>query len=236
MNIIVTLAGQGRRFQEAGYKQAKPLIPLPDGKPMIAHVLENVYHNPFDKIYLINRHPTELRSSPHLKRFSPTYLDLDYVTQGAACTALLAKEYINNSDSLLLVNSDQYVGDPMAIASFVDYMKENNADGGSLCFIDDNPKWSFVRVQNGCITEFREKEPISQIANVGIYYFKRGSDFVRCAEKMIHENFRVNGEFYTAPVFNYLIAEGGKVLPYMVNRMYGLGTPEDFEKNKDKIK
>lgn len=203
---------------------------------MLYWVFENTFTDPKDKYILVHSHMGNPKNYPEFSRFSPIYIEETGPLQGQATAILLAKEYINNDEELLIINSDQFVADPQVVDSMVKYFRENNADGGIMCFLADNPKWSFAKVKDGVVVETAEKNPISQNATVGIYYWKNGKDFVKYAEQMIKDDVRVNNEFYACPVFNYLIAQGGKVLPYMVNRMYGLGTPEDFEKNKDKIK
>jgi hypothetical protein len=99
----------------------------------------------------------------------------------------------------------------------------------------DDPKWSFVGLDGARrVTRVAEKQVISHEATVGIYNFRRGRDFVRGAEAMIAKDLRVNGEFYVAPVYNELIAEGARVAIYNVGRegagMYGMGIPDDLER------
>jgi hypothetical protein len=83
--------------------------------------------------------------------------------------------------------------------------------------------------QNGFVTEVAEKNPISDMATVGYYYWKHGSDFVKYAETMIDENIRVNNEFYVCPVFNQAIEYGKKIKTFEADSMWGLGTPEDLK-------
>jgi len=108
-------------------------------------------------------------------------------------------------------------------------MNENNCDGGIVTFNSTHPKWSFVKLDdNGFVTEVAEKNPISDIATVGIYFWKKGSDYVKYAEKMIEKNVRINNEFYVCPVFNQAIEDGKKIITHQIDKMLGLGTPEDL--------
>jgi len=157
-------------------------------------------------------------------------IQVDRVTEGAACTALLARDLINNDDELVIANSDQWID--WDSRHFLAYMRARHADGGILTFFSTHPKWSFVRVDelSSRITEVAEKRPISNVATVGIYYFRRGRDFVAAADRMIQKNVRVNNEFYVAPTYNEMIADGKQIYPYPVAEMKGLGTPEDLER------
>jgi dTDP-glucose pyrophosphorylase len=141
---------------------------------------------------------------------------------------LLAKKFINNEDSLIIANSDQYIEwDPI---DFLYFVQENKADGGILTFESMHPKWSYAKLdENGNVTEIAEKKVISNLATVGIYWYKRGCEYINYAEQMIKKDIRVNGEFYVAPIFNEYIQDGKKILTYNVNKMQGLGTPEDLE-------
>ena len=124
---------------------------------------------------------------------------MDGITEGAACTALLAKEYIDNDAPLFFANSDQWVDwNPVG---FMYEMQETEADGGIVTFKSTHPKWSFAKI-DGRVTEVAEKNPISENATVGYYYWKHGSEFVKYAEQMIEKDIRVNNEFYICPVFN----------------------------------
>lgn len=225
MNILIPMAGRGSRFAEQGYTFPKPLIDV-GGRPMIQVVTDSLGLNGH-YIFLVLREHLEQYAIPDLvKRMvhSSTIVPVEGVTEGAACTALLAKDLIDSDEALVIANSDQIVyWDP---ADFFDKMVD--ADGGIVTFPSTHPKWSFVRVEGQRVVEVAEKRPISRLATVGIYYFRHGSDFVRAAEEMIAAEERVNDEFYIAPTFNRLIAKGARVLAYPSRRMIGLGTPEDL--------
>ena len=151
---------------------------------------------------------------------------VDHITEGAACTVLLAEKYIDNEDALMIANSDQYVDTD--INNYLAAMKDY--DGLIMTMPADDPKWSFIRYdENGFVTLVREKEVISDQATVGIYNYKHGSDFVKYAHQMIDKNIRVNNEFYVAPVYNEMIEAGMKLVYCDVGvKMYGLGVPEDL--------
>lgn len=158
-------------------------------------------------------------------------IPVDHVTEGAACTVLLAEEYINNNDQLMIANSDQYVD--IDINEYLQSM--NDVDGLIMTMYADDPKWSFIQYnEDRYVTLVREKEVISNEATVGIYNFAHGSDYVKYAHQMIDKNIRVNHEFYVAPVYNEMAEDGKKIVYYNIGSegdgMYGLGIPEDLEK------
>ncbi len=228
MNVLIPMAGAGSRFAEVGYTFPKPLIEV-NSKPMIQVVLENLN---------IEAKYTFVVRKEHYEKYSLQYLltliapgcniiQVDELTEGSACTTLLAKEYIDNDDPLLLANSDQFMewNSNECLYAF-------NADGidaGILTFKATHPKWSYAKVgADGFVAEVAEKKPISDDATVGVYYWKKGSDYVKYAEQMIEKDIRTNGEFYICPAFNEAIEDGKKVRIKEIERMWGIGTPEDL--------
>jgi HAD superfamily hydrolase (TIGR01509 family) len=229
MNIVIPMAGAGSRFRDAGYTFPKPLIEV-RGKPMIQVVVENINIDA-NYIFIVQKSEREkynLDTLLNLIAPNCTIIETDGVTEGAACTALLSKEFINNDDPLFFANSDQFV--EWNSSDFLYNMQESNVDGGIVSFRSTHPKWSFAKIdESGFVTEVAEKNPISDIATVGFYYWKHGSDFVKYAEQMIKKNVRVNNEFYVCPVFNQAIESGKKIKTFDIDKMWGLGTPEDLE-------
>ena len=229
LNVLIPMAGAGSRFVNAGYTFPKPLIEV-RGKPMIQIVVENIGLEANYHFVVQKQHREKYNLDTMLNLIAPgcKIIEVDGITEGAACTALLAKEFINNDKPLFFANSDQWVDwDPM---EFMYSMQETNADGGIVTFKATHPKWSFAKIdKNGVVTEVAEKNPISDNATVGYYYWKRGSDFVKYAEEMIEKNIRVNNEFYVCPVYNQAIEDGKTIRIAEAKSMWGLGTPEDLE-------
>lgn len=228
LNVLIPMAGAGSRFQQAGYTFPKPLIDV-EGKPMIQVVVENL-NIEANYIYVVQKsHREKFNLDTLLNLITPNckIVEVDGLTEGAACTALLAKEHINNEHPLFFANSDQFV--EWDSNEFFYKMNENDADGGIPTFKATHPKWSFAKLdEEGFVTEVQEKNPISDLATVGFYYWKHGSDFVKYAEEMIEQDIRVNNEFYVCPVYNNAIKGGLKVRTFDVPKMWGLGTPEDL--------
>ena len=235
INIVIPMAGLGSRFSAAGFEKPKPFIDV-SGKAMIVRVLENLaYQNA--RYILIARKEHIQRESELVNEIKKSYnvdiITIDEVTEGTACTVLAAKDFINNDDPLVIANSDQIVD--INFYDFVDDSLNRNLDGSILTFIDEkkNPKWSFAKInKNQMVTKVKEKQPISKYATVGIYMFNKGRYFIDGVADMITSNDRVNGEFYTCPVYNYLISDRLQIGIYDIDPtlMHGIGTPKDLDK------
>lgn len=232
INIVIPMAGQGSRFLKAGYTTPKPFINVL-GKTMIEKVLDNL-KIPDAQFIIIARNEHLLAREELVKKIIKKYnckiITIDRLTEGAACTVLLAENLINNEAPLLTANSDQIVD--MNFADYIGDSDKKGMAGSILTFYATHPKWSYAKTDDsGFVTDVREKQPISSHATVGLYYFKKGKDFVAAAREMINNNDRTNNEFYVAPAYNYLIKRGQKIGIYEIkeSQMHGLGTPEDLE-------
>ena len=152
-------------------------------------------------------------------------IEIDGIT--GSCALHYLKIYII-LNPLIIANSDQYIVWNSSKTLYNFYTK--NFDGGILTFNSIHPKWSYAKCdENLIVTEVAEKKVISKNATVGVYYWKKGSDYVNYADKMIKKNKRVNNEFYVCPVFNEAINDGKKIAISQVEKMHGLGTPEDLK-------
>jgi len=233
INIVIPMAGQGSRFVKAGYKKPKPFIDV-NGLPMIELVIKNL-SIPNARYILIARND-HIMAEPLIvnnlqKNYNVTFIGIDKLTEGTACTVLFARSLINNNIPLLIANSDQLID--CDINDFINDANKRKLDGSILCFEEPNkdPKWSYAKLdKNNLVDKVKEKEPISINATVGIYYFNQGLFFTDNAVDMIINNDRVNNEFYTCPVYNYLINADYKIGIFKIDKikMHGIGTPEDL--------
>ncbi len=229
LNVLIPMAGLGSRFKEAGYKDPKPLIEI-FNKPMIYHVVENLNIEANYIFLVLKEHYENYHLHRVLNLIKPNcdIVIVDTITQGAACTTLLAKKFIDNNNPLLIANSDQLIEWNSNECMYA--FSNSSIDGGILIFDADHPKWSYAKLaENGFVEEVAEKKVISNNATVGIYYWAHGSDYVKYAEKMIENNIRTNNEFYICPVYNEAINDGKKIRVKKVDKMWGLGTPEDLK-------
>jgi HAD superfamily hydrolase (TIGR01509 family) len=228
LNVLIPMAGAGSRFAQQGYTFPKPLIEV-NNKPMIEVVVNNLN---------IEAHYIFLVQKEHYKKYNLKYLlnliapgcdiiQLDGVTEGAAVTTLLARDLINNNNPLVIANSDQYIEWNSNECMYA--FSADEIDGGILTFPAHHPKWSYAKLgTDGFVSEVAEKQVISSNATCGVYYWKHGSDYIKYAEQMINKNIRVNNEFYVCPVFNEAISDGKRFRIKTIDRMWGIGTPEDL--------
>jgi len=234
VQFVIPMAGLGSRFSKAGYEKPKPFIDV-IGKPMISRVIENLYVRK-SKFVLIAR-GEHLTAEPDAAaeiegRGDIRFLPIERLTEGATCTVLSARKALDPDQPIVVANCDQIVD--FDCTAFVNDALDRDLDGSILVFRDvhRDPKWSFAKVDiEGFVTEVKEKVAISDLATVGIYYFKSAQVFYNAALDMISMNDRVNNEFYVCPLYNYMIAEGQKVGVYEIEQsaMHGIGTPDDLQ-------
>lgn len=231
MNILITMAGAGSRLV-GDSNLIKPLFPI-NGKPMIEHVIDNLGLNGTYIFIVQKSHRKEWKLDELLNSLVPRckIIEVNGLTEGQASSALLARKFIDNNKPLLTANCDQIL--QWDNTDFAEALKDKSLDGCIPVIKADNPSMSFAEVDsNGYVTRTAEKEVISNWGTVGLYYWKKGSDFVRYADEMIAEDVRVNNEFYICPVYNYAIKQGRKISIYEVEKMYALGTPEEVNHYK----
>ena len=229
LNVLIPMAGAGQRFADAGYSFPKPLIEV-FGQSMIELVVRNLNVNAKFIFCVRREHLETYNLESYLRLLAPgcKIVVAPAITEGAASTALLAEELIDDETPLLIANSDQFV-DWDSSATLYQFSADG-IDGGIVTFQASHPKWSFAEIDDdGFVKRVAEKDPISNVATTGIYYWAKGSDFVKYAKQMISADIRTNGEFYICPVYNQAVRDGARVVTKPVDRMWGLGTPEDLQ-------
>ena len=229
------MAGRGSRFSEQGYLDPKPLLKI-NNKLMIEGVIDNLKPSCKHRFIFIcqeehiTKYNLDIRIASHSKK--AIIIPINYITKGAASTVLLARDYIDNDSQLMIANSDQWID--FSIDYYINSFNKIGSDGMIMTMTSTEDKWSYVRFNNsGNVTEVVEKEVVSNDATVGIYNFRKGSDFCSAANDMISAEKTVNGEFYVAPVYNEMIKNSKVISTLNIGSpgqgMYGLGTPEDFQ-------
>ena len=131
----------------------------------------------------------------------------------------MAKKYIDNSKPLLLANSDQYIewNSSQAMYNFI----SKKVDGAILTFKSTHPKWSYAKTETNSekVLEVAEKKVISENATVGVYYWRKGSDYIKYTKSMIRKNIRINNEFYVCPVYNEAIQDNKNIIIHNIKNV-----------------
>ena len=233
LNILLLMAGRSDAFKEAGYEFPKNLVEI-DGAPLIQRVIDGLacLRGPNTQlIYAIRRDENRrFHTGQVVHLLDPSGIVVDVVgeTSGAACTALLTIEHINNENPLLIINGDIVLD--YDLATVLDDFRKRALDGGVTAFRDVHPRWSFVKVNSeGLAIEFAEKRPISDLATAGLYYYAQGRDFVQATSAMMQKDAHVDGLFYVCPAYNEMILQHKRIGYYAVpkNAYFSLKTPHD---------
>jgi dTDP-glucose pyrophosphorylase len=220
------MAGQGSRFTAEGYTKPKFLVDVLS-QPMIEAVIKNLNLEDANYIFLVlKEHLDSFDLLNELNKIAPDckVVSVDSITDGAARTTLIAKDLINNDSPLIIANSDQIINWDRKVFSHLVTRKNVVA-----LFKSTDPKWSYAKIVKNKIVQVAEKKVISDDATVGVYGWRKGSDYVKYAEQMISKNIRTNNEFYVCPVYNEAIEDKQEVVPFYVAEMHGIGTPEDLK-------
>ena len=230
MNIVIPLGGLGKRFEDEGFLDPKPLIPI-DGKPMIIWAIESLGISG-NFIFILRKSPSSDSIKYVIKEHIPDCVieEIDYLTDGPASTCLVAKSYINNNEKLIIANCDQIMwwnGD-----YFLNAANHTDYDGMIVTYYANTSKNSYATLdKRGYVSSIKEKEVISNISLNGIHYWKCGKYFVESAEQMIAQNDRaINGEFYIGPSYNYMIKNNKKIGIFHIPEFQhnAVGTPDDL--------
>ena len=236
LNLLVLMGGSSEAFVQSGYAFPKNLVEI-NGAPLVQHVLDSLGRLACPdgkKVICVLRAEENARfyTGAVIRLIEPmaTLVELSGVTSGAACSALLAVDSINNQEPLLITNGDQILNTDLnaVIADF----DRRGLDGGVVVFRDIHPRWSFVKCnEKGEVIEAAEKRPISNLATAGFYFFRQGADFVEAAQRMIIKGASVNNQFYVCPAYNELVLKQKKIGVFEIPKSayISLATPAGVE-------
>ena len=214
INILIPLAGSNQFFNESEYPFPKPFIEI-NGTTMIEHVISNFDSIQREKqfIFIVNSDDCKKYHLDNVLNLLTDHkcqiVKIDNETKGAACSAMMAIEFINNDRPLIIVNADQIL--EINIDSIVEDFSK--VDGGVVSFDSVHPRWSFIRLdENGFIVETAEKRPLSKHAVAGFYFYTKGEDFIQSAMKMIKKDANVGGLYYIAPTLNEMVLKNKRLI------------------------
>lgn len=227
-NLLLPIAGNSKRFLDAGYSMPKPLI-LAKNKHVIDWSLESVDISECNLIFIVRlEHIHNFNIDKILKqKFGEDIkiISIEKPTRGALETCLYAKDYIDNDKELVVYTPDIYFFPKFNLSDI-----PKNSDGFLLTFIANSSDHSYSRInQNGLVDMVAEKEIISNHANIGLYYFKDGKTFIKYASEIIENNLTVKNEFYIAPIYNLMIRDNHTITSFDTEKVHILGTPESFK-------
>lgn len=232
LTVLITMAGLGSRFRKVGYTVPKYQIEA-HGKTLFEWSMESLkgfQKEENDYIFVVRKEDDSedfIRSTcEKIGIHNVTVIGIDYLTDGQATTAMLAKDVWDPQSALMIYNIDTYVE--------AYEMKEEQiaGDGFIPCFHADGDHWSFAKLDEaGKVVEVREKVRISDNCTLGAYYFKTCQLYADLYnEYYTSEEKLEKGEKYVAPLYNYLISKGGDVRISIVDydKVHVLGTPEEL--------
>lgn len=233
MTIIITMAGNGKRFRDSGYDKPKYMIEA-KGKTLFEWSMESLkgYSEFTEKYFFVVKKEDDARSfiidkCTSLNIQNIEIIELSGITDGQATTAFAAALKCNSTAPILIYNIDTYVeaGEMK--------MEDIEGDGHIPCFRGKGDHWSFVKLgSDGFATEVREKQRISEFCTVGAYYFSSAGMFIKFYNRYYSENNvdKNNKEKYISPLYNYMIQEGMKVSVSIISneKVHVLGTPREL--------
>jgi len=240
INILIPLAGSQQFFSESEYVYPKPLIEI-DDRTMIEHALESYKTIPGEKqfIFLVNSDDCKKYHLDNVLKLLTNneckIIKINNTTKGAACSALLAIEIINNDTPLIIANGDQIFD-----ISLEYYISDfQNYDAGVIVFNSIHPRWSYVKTNNqNSVIEVSEKRPISTNAIAGLFFFNKGEDFVNSAINMIKKDNNIDGKYYIAPTLNEMILKNKTITISPIDKRdyHTFYTPQKIEEYKKNIR
>lgn len=232
MNIIITMAGLGSRFREAGYNCPKYMIEA-KGKSLFEWSMDSLvdYYPHVDKVLLVVRKEDNATQfiCEKCRKYgikSTKIIEIDHLTDGQATTALIAVQQCDSKESIMIYNIDTYI-EPYEMK-----YSDIRGDGHIPCFHADGDHWSFVKLdEEQNVIEVREKVRISDNCTLGAYYFSSGELYKNLYDEYYADASHIEKkEKYIAPLYNFMIQMGMSVTMSIVDseKVHVLGTPDEL--------
>ena len=227
-NLIIPLAGYGKRFVKEGYKTLKPFIPVDPHNKMIDLIIGNFPKN-INKIFIV-RDDLEKKYFNFLKKIknSKVYFIKPH-NYGPLYTLYSIKHKIINMKKIYVSYCD------------INWTWKKNSKIDHNCnyvfcykgyhpFTEDNNNYAFCKTDRSNIIQIKEKESFTnrwqnEPLSVGLFYYRNGSDLVESANELINNNIKINNEYFPSLSFNILKKKKIK----LVKNFSHIGKPDYFE-------
>lgn len=242
VNILIPIGKKSNFFNKNEFLFPQSLIEIND-KTIIQLVIENYETIKDEKrfIFIVSKEECDKYHIDNVLKLLTNYnskiITLDSPTKGAVCSCLMAIEYIDNEDELIIANSDQIFN--LNINNVLNKYREKDSDCGVISFESVHPRWSFVlEDENNKIIETAEKRPISKNAIAGFYYFKNGKSFINASMKSIKRDASIDDNYYIAPIINEMVLDNMNldILKIDKEEFVTLYSPDKIKEYKDKLK
>lgn len=253
MKILLPMAGEGKRFQDAGYTANKAVLPMiyrkTGGKcPMVVcsvKDLPGIEERGGNIAFIMRDFHLEMGVDGEIRKWYPDahFYMVRHLTEGQACTCLLARDFIDDEDELLIAACDN--GIEYDAQAFEELKKTNDVivftyrHDARVCDAPDAFGWVLVndanKVTGVSVKKHISEKPENDHAIVATFWFKHGRIFVDAAEKMIRDDDRVNNEFYVDQVLKHVLELGYSASVFEVERFLNYGAPADYENYKKMI-
>lgn len=232
INILILAANDFHDDRDSGYPLGLSEI---NGKTLMQHLTEQCNSIPGARLTLaVNEQDCKRWHLDNVVRLlapNANVVQIRRTTSGAACTALLAISDFSSEDPLLIVNGNELID--VDFNGVVTEFSEAKFDAGVVIFPSVHPRYSYVRLnEEQLVVECAEKNPISNHATVGFYWFRRGRDFVESAQQTIFKHAHVDGKYYICPTMNEMVLRQARIGVHHISaqQFHPLKSERQFEK------
>jgi len=221
MKVIIPVAGKGTRLYPHTYTRPKPLVRVA-GKPILGHILDKLEKRDIEElIFITGAMADQLKEYVETHyRFKTSYIEQS-VPKGPAHAVYLARERVEKD--LLIIYVDT------VFETDLDVLQSTDSDGLIWVKEVEDPRRFGVVVLNGKqIVKLIEKpvDPISTLAQIGMYYFKEGPWLFQAIGEMMERGLMTKGEYFLPEAFEIMLRQGARLEAPLAQGWYDCGTPE----------
>ncbi|MBI5209706.1 MAG: NTP transferase domain-containing protein [Elusimicrobia bacterium] len=239
LQVVIPMGGSGRRFQEAGYREPKPLLDVA-GEPVISRLVRK-FPRDCRFVFVCNSEHLASTGLRDVLMAAAPGCEIAAVGPhklGPVHTVLEARERVQPDLPTIINYCDfGFAWDP---DHFREFAQRTACDGAILCYRGFQPHYlsgtlyAYCREEGGRVLEVKEKghftpDRTREYASSGTYYFSSGAVALTYLQEASDRGLTLGGEYYMSLVYNPMIADGLKVLVYEIPHFCQWGTPEDLE-------